>query len=150
MPTGVYKRKPFTKEHKEKIGKANKISQIGNKNGFKCGNKLSVGNKNHLGTKLSEETRKKMSISHGTEENNRNWKGDDVSYTGLHIWVKKKLGKASCCKNQNCKSKNPKIFDWASISHKAKRDINDYISLCRSCHKKYDCNKLTLKQLCQK
>ncbi len=31
------------------------------------------------------------------------------------------------------------MFDnWASISHHAKRDLNDYIPLCVVCHKKYD------------
>ena len=31
-----------------------------------------------------------------------------------------------------------KRLEWASISHKAKRDLNDYITLCVPCHRNYD------------
>jgi len=32
----------------------------------------------------------------------KNWKGNDVGYSALHDWVKRKLGKADIC--SNCKS----------------------------------------------
>ena len=51
------------------------------------------------------------------------------------------------CENPKCKYKNPKRYEWASISRESLRDKNDYIQLCPSCHRRYDINKLTLKQL---
>lgn len=76
------------------------------------------------------------------------WKGENVGYHALHRWVQSKLGKASKCSNPNCvyprKNKRgelmlkPKGFQWANIDHKYKRDLNDYVSLCGSCHKLYD------------
>jgi hypothetical protein len=69
-------------------------------------------------------------------ENSPHWKGDNVGYYALHAWVKKELGKPTFCSfNKTHKSKR---FEWASISHNAKRDLSDYITLCVSCHRKYD------------
>ena len=62
-----------------------------------------------------------------------NWKGDDVKYQGLHKWLRNHYGKADKCENVNC-SKKSNTFDWANVSGEYKRDINDYIKLCRSCH----------------
>ena len=91
------------------------------------------------------------------EEKSRRWKGDNAGYVAIHIWLKNKLGKANRCENPNCiypkkiKYRKPiiksKRFEWASISRKSLRDKNDYVQLCPSCHRKYDINKLTLKQL---
>jgi hypothetical protein len=70
-------------------------------------------------------------------EKNHKWKGDKVGYFSLHNWVKRKLGKPKECVYCGRDALDTRIH-WASISHKAKRDINDYISLCPSCHWKYD------------
>jgi len=66
-----------------------------------------------------------------------NWKGDEVGYAALHSWIKRKLGKPNKCQNPKCKHKT-EIFDWANKSGKYKRDLNDWIRLCRSCHRSYD------------
>ena len=68
-------------------------------------------------------------------EKHYNWKGDNVSYQGLHSWIKKKLGTAKFC--QYCRGVDRK-FVWANKSHKYKRDLNDWLSLCYPCHRKYD------------
>ena len=62
------------------------------------------------------------------------WRGNDIKYHPLHVWVRKHLGKPLYC-NHCGGNKN---LHWASISHKAKRDLKDFFSLCCSCHKKYD------------
>lgn len=51
-----YKTKPCSEERKRKIGLANSISQIGNSNGFKKGNKFGV-------KKCSEETKKRVGLA---------------------------------------------------------------------------------------
>ena len=63
------------------------------------------------------------------------WKGDKVSYGALHSWVYRRLGKPKEC--EHCEIKSKKLA-WANKSHEYKRDLNDWISLCYSCHKLYD------------
>jgi hypothetical protein len=68
-------------------------------------------------------------------KNNPNWVGDDIKYTGVHAWVRKNKPKLGVC--QYCGVKTNKL-DLANISKNYKRDLNDYIYLCRSCHMKMD------------
>jgi len=68
-------------------------------------------------------------------ENHPQWKGDDIGYIGIHVWLHKKLKKPKEC--VYC-GEDIKPIEWASISHKAKRDLDDFIPLCRSCHHVYD------------
>ncbi len=89
-------------------------------------------------TELSEFCRNyKGKINHA-------WKGNKVSYRALHSWVERTLGKSKKC--EKCGTINAKRYDWANKSKKYKRDIKDWIRLCRSCHMKYDeINKKLLK-----
>src|SRR3990167_2453385 len=68
------------------------------------------------------------------DENNPSWKGNQVGYTALHEWVKRRLPKTELC--QNCRAKPP--FDLANISQEYKRDFTDWEWLCKSCHAKKD------------
>lgn len=63
------------------------------------------------------------------------WKKDEVGYSALHSWVRRNLGKIREC--VYC-GEDEKRIEWASISHHAKRDLNDYIPLCIPCHREYD------------
>lgn len=75
-------------------------------------------------------------------EVNHKWKGDEVGYTALHMWIYRKLGqprKCEHCGNNNLKHRQ---YHWANKSHEYLRDIKDWIRLCASCHKKYD-SKIT-------
>jgi hypothetical protein len=65
-----------------------------------------------------------------------NWKGDNASYRALHSWVVRALGKATRCSVNILHV--AKRFDWANLSGEYKRDTNDYIQLCRSCHMRMD------------
>lgn len=67
------------------------------------------------------------------------WKGDDASYSAIHHWIKNKKGKALYCSN-NINHINRK-YNWANISGEYLRDVNDYVPLCISCHKKMDLTK---------
>lgn len=69
-------------------------------------------------------------------DKNHNWKGDDVSYRDIHKWVERKKEKAKSC--VMCQSNDKKMYHWANIDHKYKRNVDDYISLCPDCHYKYD------------
>lgn len=113
----------MSEEHKRKISNALK----GNKHGFK------KGNTNQKGIHRTEETKLKMSESHkGLNKGDKNskWKGDNVGYTGLHTWVRKWKPKKEFC--EKCNKNKP--IDVANISGKYKRDLDDFIRVCRKCH----------------
>lgn len=67
-------------------------------------------------------------------ENNPNWSGNKVGYSGVHRWVKMNKHKPEYC--EDCWLKKP--LDLTNISGEYKRDINDYEWLCRKCHMKKD------------
>lgn len=64
------------------------------------------------------------------------WKGDKVGYDGIHDWVKLRKGTPRKC--EHCLSTNDKYYDWANKSGKYKRDLKDWLRLCRQCHAKFD------------
>ncbi len=101
---------------------------------------IKKGNQNWLGKTHSKESKKKMSISQKARkidhknEKNPQWKGDNVGYSALHVWIcshKKKEGICIICNEY-------KYTDWACIDHNYTRDLENYIELCHSCHKIYD------------
>lgn len=121
MPSGIYKR---TKEHSHKLSLA------------------------HTGKKLSNETRKKLSIvMKGKNLGNKHylWAGNNVSYSGLHKWVQKELGKPHFC--EFCGNRNLKHtqYHWANISGNYKRILSDWRRLCVKCHSIFDRNKANKK-----
>lgn len=69
---------------------------------------------------------------------NKKYKGINAGYTAKHHWLYKWYGKASKCENTNCTYENPKLYEWANISGKYKRERDDYMQLCPSCHRKMD------------
>lgn len=64
-----------------------------------------------------------------------NFKGEKVGYDALHDWVNRHKGKALLC--EHCGKDHGRI-EWANKSHKYKRDLSDWVSLCKPCHNKYD------------
>ena len=102
------------------------------------------------GKKMSDETKLKMSLARkgkkfteehkrkigeaNTGENHGLWKGDNVGYKSLHQWVSRHKGKARKC----IKCNSIKNVEWANISGKYKRDLNDWMPLCKKCHTAFD------------
>lgn len=72
------------------------------------------------------------------EELSSNWKGDTVGYTGLHAWVRRQLGTPKECEHCDKDGLVGRKIHWASKSGEYKRDVDDWIRLCASCHSKYD------------
>lgn len=70
-------------------------------------------------------------------EKNPKWTGDKVTYRALHQWVYYWLGKADCCEacgTSEIPNGYKRYFDWANLSRKYKRDLGDWIKLCKECH----------------
>ena len=78
---------------------------------------------------ITKEGKKRLSLSHQNEKNAQ-WKGSNVGYSGLHLWIQRKLGKARKCLN-GCISKR---YVWANISGEYKRELSDYRELCQNCN----------------
>jgi len=88
------------------------------------------------GLKRTWQSLTEFKKGHGLKEENVNWKGDKVGYHALHSWVNRKLGKPNKC--EICGTETAKNYEWANKNHKYKRDLNDWIRLCRFCHRKFD------------
>jgi hypothetical protein len=115
----LMKGKKMTAEHKKKIGEANKISQL--------------GNKNSLGHKLSEKVK---SIIKKDNEKNGQWKSDKASPCSKHAWLRRRFGNPRKC--EHCGTTTAKRYEWSCKNHIYTRNRNDYQGLCQSCHKKFD------------
>jgi len=99
---------------------ANKYNQNGKKTRFKKGHILSENRNLPIGKKHFA------------------WKGNKVSYRGLHQWVIRKKGYPKICSKCGKLVLNHRFIHWANIDHKYRRNLNDFISLCKSCHTIYD------------
>jgi hypothetical protein len=66
-----------------------------------------------------------------------NFKGDDVSYRGLHYWVVRHLGKPANCSRCGIIGYGRRMH-WANKSRNYQRIKSDWIRLCPKCHKAYD------------
>lgn len=102
-----------------------------------------TGKLNHFyGKTHNDKNRRIFSKISKTRINELNpmWKGDKVSYRGLHQWITNHYGKASKCEAISCNGKSKK-YEWANISGNYKRERNDFMELCKSCHRLYDNKK---------
>lgn len=61
-------------------------------------------------------------------------------YFAIHHRLRNKYGKANHCENPNCK-KRSSLFEY-SLKHDREYslEIEDYMQLCRCCHRAYDGN----------
>jgi hypothetical protein len=66
----------------------------------------------------------------------RSGKLTQTEYAHLHRWVYKNLGAPKVC--QYCGDAGRNRYDWANVSQEYKRELTDWIRLCRSCHAKKD------------
>ena len=66
-----------------------------------------------------------------------------TNYQAVHNFVRKRFGPANSCEQCGKNDKDTK-YEWANIDGKYRRDVNDYIMLCKSCHVTRD-NKLNIR-----
>ena len=101
--------------------------------------------KSSAGRKISSISRKRMSlarIGRFTQENHPLWKGEKVSYSGIHKWMVKNFGNPNQC--EDCGMIGERGFngkwniEWANISKEYRRDKNDFRGLCKTCHGIFD------------
>lgn len=73
-------------------------------------------------------------------EDNANWRGDRVSYSGLHKYIKRHKPKTTTCEECRC---TPKRLELSKVHGAAlrSRNVEDYRYLCVKCHRNYDKEK---------
>lgn len=65
-----------------------------------------------------------------------------------HAWIDRNYPKTGVCQNPNCKGVLCKRTEYANLKkHKYTKDIKDYMEMCTSCHKNYDMNDKTRKNI---
>ncbi len=119
-----WKGKTLSKEHVKKLSDSHLGQKAWNK-----------------GKKASKETIEKNRVAHlgkNVGEESPSWKGDDVGYSGLHMWVRKVLGEPEKCEHCYKNGLKGMQIHWANKSRAYLRDVSDWLRLCASCHKKYD------------
>jgi hypothetical protein len=92
------------------------------------------GHKINVGRIYSKSRNVKVSIAKLGNKNPA-WKGDGVGYKALHAWMRKHKIRAKNC--QHC-GNNERRLEIANLNGVYNRDINNYLWLCRSCHRKHD------------
>lgn len=69
---------------------------------------------------------------HGSDH--AGWKGDEVSYGGLHQWLRRNFPKTGACVDCGREGRT----EWASLDGSYRRVREAWVELCRSCHCKRD------------
>ena len=65
----------------------------------------------------------------------KNLRTEDLySYTRLHLWVSRELGKAYYCSNDSAHKSTR--YHWANISGEYRKSLSDWRQLCPSCNVK--------------
>lgn len=84
------------------------------------------------GVPKTPEHRAKLSAKRGA--NHHNWKGDEASYTAIHVWLTRNHPKTGRCEECGREGRT----DYSNTSGEYRRDRADYRELCRSCHRLFD------------
>lgn len=67
--------------------------------------------------------------------NSPSWKGDEVGYGGLHMWVQQQRPRTGTC--QRCGATGGRTEN-ANLSGEYRRDLDDFLELCVPCHIEQD------------
>lgn len=129
--------KTFVKSLDKKGRKRFYIKGHANKNRFFSKKWRKNIGKAKTGIKQSKETKEKRGI-YKKEKEHHSWKGNNIGYRALHIWVENKLGKLRFCENCGNRDLKHRQYHWSNIDGHYKRIITDWRRLCVKCHKAYD------------
>lgn len=98
----------------------------------------------YKGQKFTEEHKRKLSESHKGPrpwwrgENHTFWKGENAGYNAKHAWIRTYFGTPGTCEHCGESGLTGQKINWANISGEHKREREDWLRLCVSCHRKYD------------
>lgn len=105
-----------------------------------CGKEITRGKKRCAAHSFTPE--RIEAIRKGREgiegEKHPNWKGDAVSYSGLHRWIRRKLGTPKRCDHCGNNDLRHRQYHWANKSKRYERTLSDWMRLCVKCHQSFD------------
>ena len=80
-------------------------------------------------------------------KDNPMWKGDNIGYAAIHIWLQVNFGVASKCEALDCVGAS-QHYEWALLKGKThQRRRENYQEMCVSCHRKYDMTDETRRKI---
>ncbi|MCJ7458320.1 MAG: NUMOD3 domain-containing DNA-binding protein [candidate division Zixibacteria bacterium] len=142
------KEKALGRHPSEEARKNMSIAQLGRHHSEETKRKIGdaqLGEKNHMfgkhhppwnkgkHWKLPEDAKRKISESRLGNKHPL-WKGNEVSYRGLHHWIQAHKP----CQTNCALCGKVKPLELANLSGEYKRDIEDFMWTCRQCHRKFD------------
>jgi len=101
-----------------------------------CGKARTIKSKNRLRCKSCSKKGifnpqfKKKSWNRGI------YKSKKISYSGVHMWMKRTFGLANTC--EICHTRTSPKYEWANRSGNYLMERNDWLMLCAKCHHKFD------------
>lgn len=128
--------KALSAEHRAKIGQANRGRPVSEEQ------RARLASYNH-NRQVSDETRRRMSEARRGRflgEQHPQWRGDAVSYRALHQWVARHKTKTGICTDcgRNVGKTGHTGSEWANVSGRYLRDLDDFVELCVRCHRRRD------------
>lgn len=128
--------RPLSPEHRAKIADAKRGRPVSDEQRAR----LASYNRNRV---TSEETRRRMSEARRGRflgEEHANWRGEAVGYSTLHAWVRRHKEKSGVCSECGAAVGTARFSgtEWANVSGRYLRDLDDYVELCISCHRRQD------------
>jgi|GEM_PF-1919990 len=138
------KGKPLSVEHRKKLSIAHTGKHLSEDHKRKLSESL-TGRTGHKWSDVERKERSESYIGRFRGADNPTFKGDDVSYAGLHLWVNRNIPKPEICSRCGQIPLTGRI-EAHNISGEYKRDPEDWIYLCTSCHQEIDGRKERLIQ----
>lgn len=128
--------KRLSPEHRAKIAEAKRGRPVSEEQRAR----LVSYNHNRI---FSDETRRRMSEARRGRflgDEHPSWRGDAVSYTTLHEWVRRHKTKTGSCTECGADVGTDRSHgtEWANVSGRYLRDLDDFIELCIPCHRRRD------------
>lgn len=74
---------------------------------------------------------------HKSGEESNAWKEDNIGIRAVHMWLDREFGSVSKCEHCGRNDTNI-VYEWACKNKDYRRVREEFMRLCRSCHRKYD------------
>lgn len=146
-----WKGKRLPESMRKKIGESQKGRIISEEQKRNHSERMSGKNHPFYGKKRPEHSRKMKGKNNPMYRTNScsNWnQEDDIGYASFHKRIRAERGEPKCC--EFCgKVDKETAYEWASMTGDY-ANMNDYKSLCISCHRKYDYHKIKEKKMKKK
>ena len=124
------------KKHSEKTKRKISLKHLGRNNPMYGKKSWNSGLTKKLDKRLDYIRPTEFKKGENLRENNPVWKGKNVKYAGLHMWIKSNFGVPKKC--MLCGTKEKRTYHWINKDGNYTRNKEDWTTACVPCHKRYD------------